>query len=171
MKVNQIFEAVAKMKREPLAMGMESMQNDEIALVGGFRSGNSEAGFTRLKYLVYDIEGVTEALTAEEQAKREVGFVELFIKDGSGDIDGLVNIDIKPKFRKGGFGKKVIQSLLKTAKGDLKIHDIQAKAVSFWKKMDAEFYTDSTFKKKMEKTTVGELKKQAKFNLRGIIKR
>jgi GNAT superfamily N-acetyltransferase len=170
MKLCQINEAISKMARTEMGMGLDYYQNDEIALVGGMRSGNSSAGQTRIKYMIYDIVGLDGQMTAEEQQKRERGFIEVFVKDGSADIIGLVNIELKPKFRRSGIGKKVIKSLMKTVKGDLKIFDIQAKALSFWTKMGIEFYGDSRFENRLD-VPRKVLTKKAKFGLYGIIER
>ena len=140
-----------------MAMGMSSMQNSDVVLAGGMRSGNSRAGYTRLKYMIYDIRGIDGQLSDEQWDEAEAGFVELFIKDGNSppqasDIEGLVNIELKPKMRKSGIGSVVIQSLKDTA-GELRIYDIKQKAVPFWRKMGATFYADSHFEKPAAKTT------------------
>jgi GNAT superfamily N-acetyltransferase len=155
MKIFEITEEVLTIR--PMQMGMSSMQNDEVVMAGGMRSGNSRAGYTRLKYMIYDLRGAEGQLQPEDWDKREAGFVELFIKDGSGemkptDIEGLVNIEIKPAMRKTGIGSVVIQSLKDTA-GELRIYDIKPKAVAFWRKVGATFYVDSHFQQVAKKTT------------------
>jgi len=137
----KLFE-IAKMAKTEHGFGMTSYQNDEIMLAGGMRSGNSKGDQTRLKYLIYDIEGVmSKEEFHKEQKEREVGFVELFVMDATGEIDGLVNIKINPKSRKGGYGRKVIRAILDTIDGDLKIYDIKQGAISFWNKMGIEYYS------------------------------
>lgn len=150
-----LVEDVLTIRR--MQMGMSSMQNNEVLLVGGMRSGNSSAGLTRLKYMIYDIRGAEGQLTDEEFGEREAGIVELFIRDGSGDItgadiEGLVNIELKPKFRKSGIGSVTIKALKDTA-GEFRVYDIQQKAVPFWRKMGATFYADSRFETLAKKTT------------------
>lgn len=159
----KLFE-IAKLKRDPIGMGLEAMHNNEIALVGGMRSGNSKAGQTRLKYMVYDTKGLEGPMNAEETDKREIGYVELFVKDGSGKIIGLVNIHINPKSRKGGFGRKIINSLMTLVDDRLEINDIKKSAISFWQKVGTEFY-DSSLEKKVDKP------RQHKGTLRGIIRK
>lgn len=127
-----------------MSMGLFSMRNNEVALVGGMRSGNSAAGKTRLKFMIYDMRGVTQQLTAEEYDERESGIVELFVFDGTQNVEGLVNIEIKPKMRRSGIGRIVIQSLADTF-DDLRIYDIKKSAVPFWRKMGATFYSDPRF--------------------------
>lgn len=138
-------------------MGMTAMQNEDVALVGGMRSGNSRAGYTRLKYMIYDLRGVEGQLDDAGWAEADSGIVELFVKDGSGDhggadIEGLVNIELHPKKRKSGIGSVVVQALKDTA-GELNIYDIQQKAVPFWRKVGATFYKDQHFKHPATKTT------------------
>lgn len=135
-----------------IGMGLYQMYNDEVTLYGGMRSGGSRAEVTRLKFMIYDLRGATEKLTQEEQEARESGFVELFVYDGTHDVEGLVNIEIKPKMRRNGIGRVVIQSLADTF-DNLRIYDIQQKAVPFWRKMGATFYTDSHFRNVAKKTT------------------
>lgn len=128
----------APLRREDMGWGMEVMYADEagIALSGGWRSGNSSAGFTRCAYEVIDI-----ALFKEtgDQKSSSLGLVELFIGKG-GQIDGLVNIKLNPKNRKAGTGSKIVSALLETCPHDLVICDIQTPALGFWKKVGAEFF-------------------------------
>jgi hypothetical protein len=152
MQSKEFIIESSPLDRREMGAGMESMQNNEVALVGGFRSGNSSAGKTRLKYMVYDLRNPPEKWTPEEQNARESGFVELFIADGSGDITGLVNIEISTKNRKAGIGRAVIDALKATA-GTLEIYDIKQKAVPFWRKMGAKFFKDSKFRTPATKTT------------------
>lgn len=140
------------MTTHDMAMGMFAMQNSEVALVGGMRSGNSRAGYTRLKFVVYDLRGVEGQLKGEEWDEREAGFVELFVKDGTKEVEGLVNIEFPKNNRRGGMGRVVVQALKDTF-GELRVYDIQQKAVPFWRKVGAEFYADSHFQQKAKKTT------------------
>jgi len=141
-----------EMSTHDMAMGMFAMQNSQVALVGGMRSGNSRAGFTRLKFMVYDLRGVEGQLQGDEWDEREAGFVELFVKNGTKEVEGLVNIEFPPAKRKGGVGRVAIQSLKDTF-GELRVYDIQKKAIPFWRKMGATFYGDSHFTKPLKKTT------------------
>jgi len=159
----KIFEVTGPMERVPMGMGLEYMVNDEIALVGGMRSGPSRSNLTRVKYDIYDMIGQEGPLTQEDQDERKVGFLELFIEDGSGRIEGLVNIKLNTGVRKGGYGRKVIDSLLQTAKGPIRIYDIKTGAIPFWRKMGTKFY-DSSFERPVKNT-----KKASKFGLYGII--
>lgn len=133
-------------------MGMFAMQNPDVAIVGGMRSGNSRAGLTRLKFMIYDLRGVEGQLQGDEWDEREAGFVELFVHDGTKNVEGLVNIELKPAMRRSGIGRVTIQALADTF-DDLRIYDIQQKAVPFWRKMGATFYADSHFTQIAKKTT------------------
>lgn len=103
-------------------MGLIDAQNEALVLAGGFRSGNSGAGETRRKYVAYDkaqwIALEKTGLSEAEIAKRcELGFVELFVKDGEEltfGVTGLVNIEIKKTFRRQGWARQIIESIRKT---------------------------------------------------------
>jgi len=130
----------------PGPVGLVSAENEDIALVGGMRSGSSSSDTTRRKYNIYDIKKWQEMLDrglAEHdiEPKCKVGFVELFVKDGqSNDLaaKGLVNIRIEPAFRKQGFARKVIDGIQATTQESLKIHDIKKSAEKVWKKLGIE---------------------------------
>lgn len=174
MNLIQLFEAIAKLTKAEHGMGMSSYQNDDILLTGGFRSGNSDSEHTRLKYIVYDIKGLSKEEFNATPTDHELGFVEVFVLDSSGKIDGLVNIELKTKFRKGGYGKKILQSLIKTTGGKLKIFDIKANAIPFWKKVGVTvWYNSSTFEERSkieDKPTLKNLKVKAKrHSLYGMI--
>lgn len=127
------------LERADAGMGMVQMWNDNVAIVGGLRSGGSSAGLTRLKYVLYDIKGANEK--GIEPQDNEVGFVELYVEDGSGNIEGLVNIKLDPKNRRGGLGREIIQSLIESpfVNRPFKVYDIKKGAVPFWRKMGVEF--------------------------------
>jgi len=150
MKIVELTEAT--LSTADIGMGLYQMYNDEVTFFGGMRSGGSRAEVTRLKFMIYDMRGATEQLTQEEQEKRESGFVELFVYDGTQDVEGLVNIEIKPNMRRNGIGRIAIESLVDTF-SPLRIYDIKQKAVPFWRKMGATFYADQHFKHVAKKTT------------------
>ena len=97
MKTADIITEGSQLTKHEMGMGMSSYQNSEVLLAGGMRSGNSDSQHTRLKFMIYDIRGIKPEEFAERQDELEMGFVELFVVDGSGEIDGLVNIKLKPK--------------------------------------------------------------------------
>lgn len=145
MRLHEIYTQEGKIERFPMGLGMEQIVGDHVALVGGMRSGNSPANETRLKYIIFDI-AMHEAGKEEEA---EVGFCELFIEDGTGEILGLVNIKMKQGYRSLGYGEKVLQDLIDNAKnGELRIHDVNtnSRARKFWNKMGIQ-WTDA--RKKM----------------------
>ncbi|RKZ78062.1 MAG: hypothetical protein DRQ35_06615 [Gammaproteobacteria bacterium] len=168
MNTNEIITEAEKLTKHELGMGMSSYQNKDIFLAGGFRSGNSDAQHTRLKFMIYDIRGITPEDFQERQDELEMGFVELFAVDSTGDIDGLVNIKLNPKARRSGLGRLVIESL-KATTGSLKIFDIQRSAIPFWKKLGVTFYKDQHFTTPIEKPTGVMLQKISKFGLYAIL--
>lgn len=144
MNLSRLLE-LAGIVEEPLekvdqAFGMSTYHNSRLQLVGGTRSGSSPEGQYRLRYIIYD----TKIYELTQDAKAaEVGLVDLFVDDENGDILGLVNIEIKPKLRKTGYGSMVIQDLKDTVKNGFTVHDIQKKAQGFWKKTGIEYDSKS----------------------------
>lgn len=136
-----------KMKLKIVHSGLfTQVSNDEVSLVGGFRSGSSPADCTRLKFDIYSntlldklaASGVDEK-AAYQQSK--VGFCELFVRDDTDfDIVGLVNIEIKKNFKRKGYATTVVNSIRNTIDGDLVVRDIQpGVAAKFWKSLGVEF--------------------------------
>lgn len=132
---NTVMEMPA-MTRNPIGMGMTEYQNDRFVFSGGYRSGSSPSGQTRLHYEVYDLVIFTDTKDVNSAL---IGSVDLMVSDETGEIVGLVDITLKPKFRKGGRGSKIIQDIRDTAGKEITIHDIQAKAKGFWKKVGIKF--------------------------------
>lgn len=130
------------MQKTDKGFGMTQYDNENFVLAGGFRSGSSGAGTTRLKYMIYDRKIVDQTQDAEQA---EIGVVELFVNDKTGMIKGLVNIEIYSKFRKSGYGSRIVKDIKDTAQGDLTIYDIQKKAKKFWDKMGVK-YTGKSIK-------------------------
>jgi len=131
----------------PDGFGLTQYSGDEYALVGGFRDGSSNAGELRLKYQIYS-HALIDA-NGGDFAKGEIGYcvVRVASDDGEdqGDILGLIDIELKPKYRKSGHGKKIVRDIVDTTKsGNLDIHDIQKKAKKFWDKMGVEYAQKQT---------------------------
>jgi hypothetical protein len=126
----------------PDGFGLTQYSGDEYALVGGFRDGASNAGELRLKYQIYS-HALIDANNGDF-SKGEIGYcvVRVASDDGpdQGEILGLIDIELKPKYRKSGHGKKIVRDIVDTTKsGNLDIHDIQKKAKKFWDKMGVEY--------------------------------
>lgn len=138
MKLSDVIHEMAELRRSEMGMGLTQYENEDFVLAGGFRSGNSGPGTTRLKYMIYDLRMI-KAGHDHEQA--EIGYVELFVEDRTGEIVGLSNIELKKGIRRTGYGKKIIRDIVDTTKSGLKVYDIQRKAKKFWDKIGVE-YTD-----------------------------
>jgi len=63
------------------------------------------------------------------------------VEDGTGDLVGLVNIEMKRGGKRQGYGSQVVRSIIDSpfARKPFRIYDIQPKAAGFWKKMGVEF--------------------------------
>jgi len=148
MKISEIItEMPAMTLHGPDGFGLTQYSGDEYALVGGFRDGSSNAGELRLKYQIYS-HALIDA-NGGDFAKGEIGYcvVRVASDDGEdqGDILGLIDIELKPKYRKSGHGKKIVRDIVDTTKsGNLDIHDIQKKAKKFWDKMGVEYKSKQT---------------------------
>jgi hypothetical protein len=132
--------AAAPLERVDLGWGLEQLANDDIALMGGMRSGSSMANEMRLRYTIHDLAKLrAEGAGREDLPKYQMGYVDLFVEDGTGKVNGLVNIEMDRGKKKQGMGRRVIEALLASDfVGDkLYIHDIEPKAKGFWKKMGA----------------------------------
>jgi GNAT superfamily N-acetyltransferase len=118
---------------------IDQMSNDDIALVGGMRSGNSKGDETRRMYIIYDMANMDEDFTnAKDQ---EIGSIQVFTEDATNKIRGIVDIKIPVNKRKQGHARKVIESLVKSefSNKPFKIYDIKKSAYPFWKKMGVTF--------------------------------
>jgi len=140
MILDELME-MAAFTRSEIGMGLSVLSNDNFELVGGGRSGSSQWDETRLKYLIFDMEIFNSLKDGEDQEKANVGFVELFVKDKDHQLVGLVNIRLKPKYRKSGRGRQLIKDLVDTTNNGLSIHDIKKSAQRFWAKVGTEFAT------------------------------
>jgi len=136
------------LERVNIGHGMEEFRNDDIALVGGIRAGSSPANTVNLRYAIYDVpllQQLKQQGGDEDQA--HMGFVDLYLDDVTGDIVGLINIEMKRGNKRAGYGAHVIRSIMDSpfTRKPFRIYDIQMKALGFWKKMGVEF-TRSDFK-------------------------
>lgn len=140
MRISDILTEMPAFSKQEIGAGLTQLSNERFVLAGGYRtSGFTKSNQTRLKYVIYDLEIYNETQDADSA---EVGFVELIVEDGTGDIIGLQNIELKPKFRKGGRGAKIVQDLIDTTKDGLNIYDIKKRAVKFWQKVGTKINVD-----------------------------
>ena len=118
---------------------IDQMSNDDIALVGGMRSGNSKGDETRRMYTLYDMKNMDEDFAnAQDQ---EIGNIQLFTEDATDKIRGIVDIKIPTSKRKQGHARKAIESIVASefSNKPFKIYDITKTAYPFWKKMGVTF--------------------------------
>ena len=139
------MKSTMQMDVTDIGFGLSTAQNDEIALVGGARSGNSDPGETRVKFDIYDITQldayINDGMKEEDaQKKSKSGFVELYLTNGENrfNVAALVNIEINEDKQGNGLGRKVVQSLMATSQEPLDIIDITPDAFPFWKKMGVD---------------------------------
>ena len=141
MRYTDLIQEMPQLDREEIGMGLETMTGEHITLFGGMRSGNSPANETRLKFIIYSND-ILNQVEPEEQEKAKIGFVELFVEDGTAEILGLVNIKIDNPYKSEGFGEKIVTDLVDSAKGgELRIHDVNtnSRARKFWNKMGIQW--------------------------------
>lgn len=137
-----------KLTISDIGLGLIAGQNVDIALVGGYRSGNSSAGTTRLRYSIQDnhlhsalIESGKSSTEADEGCT--VGEIELFVTNGTRfGVTGLVNLEINKEHRQKGYARKVVNSIVATTGADLKIYDIKKHYASVWKKLGVTQFFD-----------------------------
>lgn len=135
MKLKDLFEA--RLVKQDMMMGLTMYEGKGYTLAGGWRSGSSPAGLSRLKYDIYDMTKYTEDANPKDY---KAGFIEINV-DGRGVPEGLIDIEILPKFRSSPSisGRKIVNDLIDTAGGTINIYDVQKKAVGFWEKMGIEW--------------------------------
>lgn len=143
-----------KLKIKQIGLGLINAQNNDVMIVGGMRSGNSDASTTRRRYVVYDkklwlsLEKQNDPNNTEDYIEKQcnMGFVDLFVKDGkesSFGVEGLVNIEIKKEHRRKGMAGKVIQAIRETTGSELKIYDIKKHVASVWRKLGVTEFQNS----------------------------
>jgi len=114
---------------------------EKFTLVGGTRvSGGlniGEKSYYRLRYIIYSNELFKQT---QNQKESEIGTVEIG-RDDDGLIAVLIDIKIKPKFRKSGYGRQIISEIVDTTKDGLHVYDIKKSAIKFWQKIGAELTT------------------------------
>lgn len=152
MKYLKYFEA---MEFSSLYGGLSQYTGEKFTLAGGTRVVGGlnvgEKSYYRLKYIIYSNELFQQT---KDEKQSEIGSVEIG-RDNNGVIAVLIDITIKPKFRKSGYGRQIINEIVDTTKDGLHVYDIKKSAIKFWQKMGAEL-TDTKFS-----TINGFIKKEA----------
>ena len=139
MKYLKYFEA---MEINTYYGGMITQYSGEkITIAGGMRVPGygkiKDKEYYRLKYTIYS----NELYKEETPEEAEIGTVDLYVNDDK-SIAGLIDIKIKPLFRKSGYGRLIIKDLVDTSKEGLYIFDVKKSAIKFWEKMGIQ-WTDT----------------------------
>jgi len=132
---NTSLDVDKRLEYSKQSFGMSQFANNKIVIAGGFRdgTGSADVGEVRLKYFVYD-----HTQQGPNGNAIEVGSVVLNVDmNDPSKIMGLVNIDIKKKFKGQGYGRYIIDSIKSTILGPINIYDVKKGAVGFWDKMGA----------------------------------
>jgi hypothetical protein len=148
MKLHEILSEMPAFTKSDIGFGLNQYENGNYVLSGGFRSGNSSDGMTRLRYDIYSMDLFN---STNDPAKSKIGIVDLLINDSTGDIHGLVNIELLPAHRKSGHGMKIVSDIKDTAQSDITIYDIQKKAKRFWDKAGVVYDNRSGTQGKIKK--------------------
>jgi hypothetical protein len=116
MSVPPIDNPSLKLEEFDAGMGFHQLStpDNSVNLIGGTPVRGS-SDYTVLHYGV-----------ADESGKNLVGNVKLRRDATTGQINGIVDIEIKPEYRKQGYAKKILEALRASTEGaDLNIFDIQ----------------------------------------------
>lgn len=143
----------AKPKAKPMEyqqgpFGMDQFNGEKLSIAGGFPVATQKGqrlfgteGTERLQFSIFDH---TKPKTPE------VGTVQINLRhrtkaDDPFEVEGLVDIKIKPEYQKQGYGKEMVEELAGMTGGKgLNIYDIKPKAKGFWKNLGVEFKTTKT---------------------------
>ena len=135
----------------------EMMRGDGFMLSGGMGVGTTANGQDRRRFEIFDSAIYDETKSFD---KALIGKTDLLMNGP--DIVGLIDISLKPAMRRGGIGRKIISALVETSPDDFVIYDIQTKAMTFWRKLGATFYSragEPVVSPKNEKVVLGVIRK------------
>lgn len=116
--------------------GMFGWSDDSIGLLGAcWNPRHSREGYCRCRFLIHDLEH-----QAEHGEVRHVGIATLIAKeptaiDQAPHVTGLVGLYLFENERGKGYGRRVIEALLRVVEQDIEIHDISDEALGFWLKV------------------------------------
>ena len=118
---------------------------EKVTIAGGMRVPGygtiKDKAYYRLKYTIY----ANELYKEETPEEAEIGTVDLYVNEDK-SIAGLIDIKIKPLFRKSGYGRIIIKDLVDTSKEGLYVFDVKKSAIKFWEKMGIQ-WTDTKLSK------------------------
>jgi GNAT superfamily N-acetyltransferase len=122
-----------------LGFGMFGWADGDIGIFGGIRSGGYQrAGQFRCSFTLYDTE--FKSLTGKD---KKIGTLELIVstpetEGESQKIKELVKLEIDKALRRQGYGRRVVDAVMRVAEDDIVIADIKKSKLPFWKKMGLE---------------------------------
>jgi len=125
-----------------LGFGMFGWADHDIGIFGGVRSGAYQvAGQFRCRFTLYD--------TAHKKATGEdlqIGKLELIVSEPEREgepreIMELINLEIDKPVRGRGYGRRVVEAVMRAAEDDIKVCSIKKTKLPFWKKMGVEELT------------------------------
>ncbi|MCS4088462.1 GNAT family N-acetyltransferase [Rhizobium sp. BK176] len=122
-----------------LGFGMFGWADSDIGIFGGIRSGAfQKAGQFRCSFTLYDTE-----FKSRTGADKMIGTLELIVStpEAEGEpqrIKELVKLEIAKALRGQGYGRRVVDAVMRIAEDDILICDIKKTKLPFWKKMGLE---------------------------------
>jgi GNAT superfamily N-acetyltransferase len=122
-----------------LGFGMFGWADGDIGIFGGTRSGGFQKhGQFRCSFSLYD----THFKSHTGQDKM-IGTLELIVTTPNTDeeprqIKELVDIEIVKELRGQGYGRRVVDAVMRIAEDDILVADIKKTKLPFWKKMGVE---------------------------------
>ena len=126
-----------------LGFGMFGWADDDIGIFGGMRSGGyQKAGQFRCTFTLYDTD--FKSRSGEDKV---VGKLEIIVRlpdddEGQNQIIELVNLEIDKSLRGQGYGRRVVDAVMRAADEDILICDIKKTKMPFWRKMGLEDITE-----------------------------
>jgi GNAT superfamily N-acetyltransferase len=125
-----------------LGFGMFGWADGDIGIFGGIRSGGfQKSGQFRCNFTLYDAE--VKSRTGEDKM---IGTLELIVSlpESEGEphrVKELVNLEIDKSMRLQGYGRRVVEAVMRAAEDDVLVCDIKKTKLPFWRKMGLEDVT------------------------------
>lgn len=132
------------------AIGFHHLTTDGLILAGGFPDfgrrptmfirGVDSKGRGRFKYIIFDLTAIKSPsdgsgrMTPQQEKECEAGYCVL-MKDAQNVVTGLIDIVLKPDFRRRGLGRRIIDALKAGSPTDFDVMDVKKASRGFWRKM------------------------------------